>query len=73
MHQAFKLGGEGASTNFLLSETPPVPAVVVLPIVMPFAAIACSAQCDIYRLAYELAQAALRPSPFELATRFVAN
>jgi hypothetical protein len=73
MHPKINLGGEGASTQLLRREIPSVPALVVLPILVVSATSACIAPHEIYRLAYEWAQAALRPSSFELATRFVAN
>ena len=73
MHPTFNLGGEGASTHFVRREASSIPAVVALAVFMPSATMACGLPQDIYRVAYEMAKAALRPSPVELATRFIAN
>ena len=73
MHPTFKLGGEGASTHFNRPEACSIPALVALGVFAPTVAMACGLPQDIYRVAYERAEAALRPSPVELATRFIAN
>jgi hypothetical protein len=73
MHQIANLGGEGASTQTHRPGPPSIPAVVVFPLFMPGSATTCDALFDIYRVAYEQALAALRPSPYELAARFAAN
>jgi hypothetical protein len=73
MHPTFNLGGEGASTHFVRRETSSIPALVALTVFAPTAAMACGVPQDIYRIAYERTEAALRPSPVELATRFIGN
>ena len=73
MNQLINVGGEGASTHIPRPPTASIPSVVVLPYFMPSAPMTFDAQIEIYRLAYERAQAALRPSPYELAARFAAN
>jgi hypothetical protein len=73
MHSAIKQGGEGASTHPQNPRTALIPPFVVMPVFAPLAAVACDAPHEIYRLAYEWARVALRPSAYELATTFVAN
>jgi hypothetical protein len=73
MHSAITQGGEGASTHPQNLRAALIPPVVVMPVFAPVAAIAGDASHEIYRLAYEWARLALRPSVYELATTFVAN
>jgi hypothetical protein len=73
MHETIRLGGEGASTLTLRRPTAVIPSVVVLPNFLGTTAMATSAQNQIYHLAYERAQAALRPSLYEIAMRFTGN
>jgi len=73
MYQIAKMVGEGASTPAFHRAATFVPSLVVWPILMPGGAQTLDASKELYRLAYEWAQAALRPSRSELASRFVAN
>jgi hypothetical protein len=73
MQPAIKQGGEGASTHPQRPGAALIPPVVAIPVFAPVAAIGCDAPNEIYRLAYEWARLALRPSAYELATTFVAN
>jgi hypothetical protein len=73
MHEIIRLGGEGASTLTLRPPTAVIPSVVVLPYFLATTAMAISAQNQIYLLAYEQAQAALRLSLYEIAMRFTGN
>jgi hypothetical protein len=73
MYPIAKLVGEGASTPAFHQAATFVPSLVVWPMLTPGGPHALDASKELYRLAYEWAQAALRPSRFELASRFVAN
>jgi hypothetical protein len=73
MYPIVNLVGEGASTPAFHPAATFVPSLVVWPTLQPGGAHALDASKELYRLAYEWAQAALRPSPYELASRFVAN
>jgi hypothetical protein len=67
------LGGEGASTLAFLPSAMMVPSFVVWPMVSPPGANTLDTSQEVYRLAYEWAKAVLRPGPYELACRFIAN
>jgi hypothetical protein len=73
MYPIGKLVGEGASTASFHTAATFVPSLVVWPMLIPGGAHELDASKELYRLAYEWAQAALRPTPAELASRFVAN
>ena len=66
-------GGEGASTPVFRPAIHSVPNLVVWPLISPGGASPADAFQDLYRLAYEQAQAALRPSPYQYARRFASN
>jgi hypothetical protein len=73
MYPIVNLGGEGASTHALQPAATSVPSLVVWPILPPSGANTIDASQELYRLAYEWAQAVLRPGPYELACRFASN
>ncbi len=66
------LGDEGASTPAFSPREISMPALVIWPIVTPGNTTSEALQ-EIYRQAYEWAQALLRPSVYELASRVVWN
>ena len=68
-----KFGGEGASTAGFLPAVAPGHGLVVWPIVSPGGANTCEASQEVYRLAYEWAQAVARPARYELAYRVGLN
>ena len=65
--------GEGASTPAFHPSAVMVPSLVMWPLVSPPGASTLDASHEVYRLAYEWAKAVLRPGPYELACRVVAN
>ena len=73
MYPIANSGGEGASTPSFRPAAKSLPTVVVWPILSPSGANTVNASQEIYRVAYESAKAFLRPSPYELASRFVSN
>ncbi len=73
MYPQTDLGGEGASTpGFALAATSGL-GLVVWPMMSPSGANGFDASRELYRLAYEWAQAVLRPSRYEHACRVVLN
>jgi hypothetical protein len=72
MYQKTNLEGEGASTR-VFNPGSMIFSLVVWPIAPPDGANMLAATQELYRLAYEWAQAMHRPSPYELACRFVSN
>jgi len=68
-----KLGGEGASTPGFHSAVASGHGLVVWPIVLPSGANTRDASQELYCLAYEWAQAVLRPGRYELAYRVGLN
>ncbi len=72
MQSANILGGEGASTPIYHSSVISMPNVVVWPMLTP-GGMTVEAFQEIYLLAFEQAQAVLRPSRYELALRYVSN
>jgi hypothetical protein len=73
MYPQTDLGGEGASTpDYALAATSG-PLLVVWPMMAPSGANAVDASRELYRLAYEWAQAVLHPSRYERACRVVLN
>jgi hypothetical protein len=62
-----EIGGEGASTPWFRSEAGPAPALVVCPMLTAEACMDATMAQEIYRLAYERAQAALRPTAYDIA------
>jgi hypothetical protein len=73
MYPKFSSGGEGASTPAFRPSAIMVPGFVVWPLPSLPGANAPAGSQELYRLAYEWATAVLRPGPYELACRFVAN
>lgn len=65
--------GDGASTPAFFPANHSAPNLVVWPVLSPGGASLADAFQELYRLAYERAQAALRPGPYELACRFISN
>jgi hypothetical protein len=73
MYPKFSSGGEGESTPAFRPSAMMVPGFVVWPMASPPGANALDGSQELYRLAYEWAAAVLRPGPYELACRIVAN
>ena len=73
MYPTGNSGGEGASTPVFRPAIHSVPNLVVWPLLSPGGASPSDAWQELYRLAYERAQAALRPGPYQLACRFASN
>lgn len=73
MYSKTNLGGEGASTPAVYLAAKSIPSLVVWPIISPTGANALDTSQEVYRLAYEWAQAVLRPGPYELASRSNSN
>ena len=65
-------GGEGASTFEFGSGRVAMPGIVMWPACM-HGSVSFEASLEIYRVAYESALSMLRPSGYELATRFAQN
>lgn len=72
MYSQSLMGGEGASTPAVVRVVMATPSLVVWPTFTPQNVTLEAAQ-EIYRLAYEWAQAVLRPGAYELANRVVPN
>jgi hypothetical protein len=68
-----EMGGEGASTPWFRSESGSAPALVICPMLTAESCMDVTMAQEIYRLAYERAQAALRPSAYEIARRVSWN
>jgi hypothetical protein len=62
-----EMSGEGASTPRARSGSGSAVGLVVCPMLSPGLAMDAGKVEEIYRLAYEWAQAALRPSAYEMA------
>lgn len=73
MYPQTVLGGEGASTPGFELAAVSGPGLVVWPIMAPNGASAVDASRELHRLAYEWAQAALRPDRYERACRVVLS
>ena len=73
MFLTVKFGGEGASTPGFHSTATSGPGLVVWPILPASDANRVDASQELYRLAYEWAQAVLRPGRYELAYRVGLN
>ncbi len=73
MHPLRVVGGEGASAPVFRSTMVSVPTLVVWPMSGPAANMTVESIQQIYLLAYESAQAALRPSAYDLAQRASSN
>ena len=67
------IGGEGASLSRIGSSLASTPGLVFCPIAAPAGGMAVESIEQIYQLAYERAQAALRPSEYERAQRLGWN
>jgi hypothetical protein len=65
--------GEGASTPWFRSESGTESGLVLCPMLPLGARMDASTMHEIYRLAYERARAALRPSIYEIAQRICWN
>jgi hypothetical protein len=66
-------GGEGPRAPEVAFGFAPTPALMLCPMLPPANAMTQEAAQEIYRLAYERAQAALRPSRHERAQRLCWN
>ncbi len=74
MHPIKVMGDDGGSAPGLYSGmTPSVPHLVVWPMLTPVGSLTAEAIEQIYRLAHEWAQAALRPAAYEVAQRVYCN
>jgi hypothetical protein len=73
MHPQYIVGGEGASAPVFRSTIIAVSSLMVWPLNGPAANMSLETIQQIYCLAYERAQAALRPSTYELALRASEN
>lgn len=73
MYPTFDSGGEGASTPVFRPSVHPVPNLVVWPLLSPGGVGSPNAWQELYRLAYERAQAAFRPGTYQLACQFASN
>ena len=65
--------GEGTPAPEAASGFVAIPALMLCPILLPAVAMTQEAAQEIYRLAYEKAQAALRPTKYERAQRICWN
>jgi hypothetical protein len=72
MYPQSMMGGEGASTPALGRVAMAMPALVVWPMLTP-QSVTLEASHEIYRLAYEWAQALMRPRAYEIASRVMSN
>ena len=73
MYPQTDLGGEGASTPAYELAATSGPGLVVWPIMATSGVHAADASRELYRLAYEWAQAVLRPDRYERACRVVLS
>jgi hypothetical protein len=69
MSMRSEMFGEGASTPWFRPESGTASGLVVCPMLPPGISMDASMAQEIYRLAYERAWAALRPSAYEIAQR----
>jgi hypothetical protein len=67
------IGGEGASLSGVRSALASTPGLVFCPVATSTTGMSIQAVEQIYQLAYERAQAALRPSEYERAQRVCRN
>jgi hypothetical protein len=67
-----QIGGEGESTPWSPSE-PGTAGLIVFPMLTAGVGVDLMTVQEIYRLAYEWARAALRPSAYEMALRVSCN
>jgi hypothetical protein len=67
------IGGEGESTPWSLSAPGPAAGLVVCPMLTAGVGVDATTVQDIYRLAYEWARAASRPSAYEMALKASCN
>jgi hypothetical protein len=65
--------GEGSSATWFRPTPATTPALMVSPILLPQTGVTAATAEEIYRLAYEWAQAALQPSVYEWAQRACLN
>jgi hypothetical protein len=73
MFMGREIGGEGASAPWIRSEVAPATGLVVCPMFSAEAGMDASMVQEIYRMAYERARAASRPSAYEIAHRICWN
>ena len=73
MHPQRVVGGEGASAPVFSSTVVSIPSLIVWPLHGPAASMSSESIQQIYLLAYEWAQAALRPSAYDLSQRVFTN
>jgi hypothetical protein len=73
MHPQQIVGGDGTSAPLFHSSMGSIPNLVAWPLYGPAFGMTPENIQQIYCLAYELAQAALRPSAYDLAQRAYAN
>jgi len=73
MHPQRVVGGEGASAPVFGSTMVSIPSLMVWPLHGPALNMTYESAQHIYYLAYEWAQAALRPSAYDLAQRVDSN
>jgi hypothetical protein len=73
MHPLGTVGGEGASAHVFGLEKLSIPALIVWPLNGPFLGASSESVQQIYYLAYQWAQAALRPSAYSLSQRVSSN
>jgi hypothetical protein len=66
-------GGQGTPAPEVASGFVAIPALMLCPIRVPAVAMTQEAAQEIYRLAYEKARAALRPTKYERAQRVCRN
>jgi hypothetical protein len=67
------MGGEGAALPWVRRDAGLAPGLVVCPMFSPDAGMDVMKAQEIYRLAYERAQAMLRPSAYEMAQKACWN
>lgn len=67
------MGGDGAAMSWVQREPEFTPGLVAWPMFSPVACMDVTMAQEIYRLAYEQAQAALRPSIYQMAQKACRN
>ena len=68
-----QIGGEGDSTPWSPSESETAAGLVLCPMLTAGVGVDATTVQDIYRLAYDWARAALRPSAYEMALKASCN
>jgi hypothetical protein len=67
------IAGEGAAMSWIPSDDRSASGLVLCPMLLLGTGIQASVAQEVYRLAYERAQAAMRPSIYEFAQQVCAN